>query len=322
MMDSGRAPPDLGRPLRVVCMNQYGSRPSVSQVASFGDPRRPVVGVRGVVGPAEEPHDRVAAEGHRTHRRRGLRSNASTSSGRLARAAEQGASVEDHPVRAVAVQQLVERPVLVAAVGQRPVADLHHPAPPGARGAQEGIEGRQLVGSERGGQLHPEGADPLAERFEGAQELGERCVDVSQPAVVAELPGELADEPEPGVDRLGPPPGRVPTRHRVEGGVRLDGGAPEGVGGELGPRAGVRGEVSTHPVAVGPHRTADPQHGPSGHGWRATSSTADSSPSAWSPSSTLIVVMPIARAGLRLMPRSSRNTHAAGSTPSPSQASS
>ena len=38
--------------------------------------------------------------------------------------------------------------------------------------------------------------------------------------------------------------------------------------------------------------------------------------------STLIVVMPIARAGLRFTPRSSRNTHSAGSTPSCSQASS
>ena len=35
---------------------------------------------------------------------------------------------------------------------------------------------------------------------------------------------------------------------------------------------------------------------------------------------TLIVVMPIAAAGLRLMPRSSRKTHSAGSTPSSSQA--
>ena len=37
-------------------------------------------------------------------------------------------------------------------------------------------------------------------------------------------------------------------------------------------------------------------------------------------SSTLIVVMPISRAGLRLMPRSSRKTHSVGSTPSRSQA--
>ena len=35
---------------------------------------------------------------------------------------------------------------------------------------------------------------------------------------------------------------------------------------------------------------------------------------AWSALSTLMVVMPIAAAGLRLMPRSSRNTHSAGST--------
>ncbi len=47
-------------------------------------------------------------------------------------------------------------------------------------------------------------------------------------------------------------------------------------------------------------------------------STARRSP--WSGSSTLIVVIPISRAGLRLMPRSSRKTHSVGSTPSRSHA--
>jgi hypothetical protein len=52
-------------------------------------------------------------------------------------------------------------------------------------------------------------------------------------------------------------------------------------------------------------------------GWpRAASRSAI----AWAGSPTLIVVMPIARAGLRLMPRSSRNTHCSGGTPTTSQA--
>ena len=48
--------------------------------------------------------------------------------------------------------------------------------------------------------------------------------------------------------------------------------------------------------------------------------TASSSSSAWAAFSTLIVVMPIAFAGLRLMPRSSRKTHISGLTSSSSHA--
>ena len=53
-----------------------------------------------------------------------------------------------------------------------------------------------------------------------------------------------------------------------------------------------------------------------------TPRTCSSSARATSGSSTLIVVMPISRAGLRFTPRSSRKTHSDGSTPSCSQASS
>ena len=56
---------------------------------------------------------------------------------------------------------------------------------------------------------------------------------------------------------------------------------------------------------------------PQNSGWpRAASSSA----SACASVSTLIVAMPMARAGFRLMPRSSRKTQACGSTPSRSQA--
>src|SRR5687768_13577494 len=49
---------------------------------------------------------------------------------------------------------------------------------------------------------------------------------------------------------------------------------------------------------------------------RLRPSTASSSAIATAGSPTLIVVMPIARAGFRLIPRSSKNTHSGGSTPS------
>ena len=52
------------------------------------------------------------------------------------------------------------------------------------------------------------------------------------------------------------------------------------------------------------------------------SRTRSSSASAWSGSPTLMVRIPRARAGLRLTPRSSRNTDSSGSTPSVAQASS
>jgi len=74
-------------------------------------------------------------------------------------------------------------------------------------------------------------------------------------------------------------------------------------------------DASTVPEArsVGVAGSSRPQR----TGWP---STASRSAIAWAGSPTLIVVMPIARAGLRLMPRSSRNTHSSGRTPTTSQA--
>ena len=63
-------------------------------------------------------------------------------------------------------------------------------------------------------------------------------------------------------------------------------------------------------------RRAAPTAGPSAHLRHRTAkpSSASSSASASSGSATLIVAMPISRAGLRLMPRSSRNTASDAST--------
>ena len=66
----------------------------------------------------------------------------------------------------------------------------------------------------------------------------------------------------------------------------------------------------------------DPLRGVRGLSARLSASTASSSARASSGSTTLIVVMPIARAGLRLMPRSSRNTASVGATAAAARASS
>ena len=64
-------------------------------------------------------------------------------------------------------------------------------------------------------------------------------------------------------------------------------------------------------------RSPAPAAFPQDSGWPRT---ASSSASAWASVSTLIVAMPMARAGFRLIPRSSRKTQACGSTPRRSQA--
>ncbi len=103
----------------------------------------------------------------------------------------------------------------------------------------------------------------------------------------------------------------------------------------LAPKTPLTRRVSLRLAAPGLRPTLDPAltlatvGGPSGrylsrpvgrsHVMRKPS-TCSSSVSAVAGSSTLMVVMPISRAGLRLIPRSSRNTHSSGSTPSSSHA--
>ena len=73
----------------------------------------------------------------------------------------------------------------------------------------------------------------------------------------------------------------------------------------------------------GDPRGAVPSESPEFESQRSGNDTTDSrSVMAWSGSPTLIVVMPMARAGLRLMPRSSRKTTSVGSTAASSHASS
>ena len=131
---------------------------------------------------------------------------------------------------------------------------------------------------------------------------------------------------EQGYDLQHVDPCRVrQPRHRLQGHPRPGTPRPHGPGTGLTPAGSANGPaigpLAHRGAAHSTVRTAD-----SGLAHRVarlsewSPSTDSRSVMAWSALSTLMVVMPMAAAGLRLMPRSSRNTHSAGSTASSSQA--
>ena len=156
----------------------------------------------------------------------------------------------------------------------------------------------------------------------GPQDAGVR-IRVVAPVVE---PGPGVDQPHPG-DHCHTVPATLPVVGRLvpEG---LEGPMGEGLVGHLGlleaEHVGLGdGDPGLHPGqagfegvdvpggdAHGPLRVA-PAGQPRGKPTRTASSVR-----AWAGSNTLMVAIPMARAGLRLTPRSSRNTHDEGVTPS------
>ena len=126
-----------------------------------------------------------------------------------------------------------------------------------AGGAAGSRRGSQLRGAEGRRQLDPERVSARPEGLDGGQEITERAVGVGEVALMGHRLRQLEYEPEIRIGLPGPRPHRVQSRRRVEGCVALHRVAPARVSSQPLVRRQRRGQVTTLPGRIRPHRASD-----------------------------------------------------------------